>query len=84
MSQIDPQIFSYKKCTFKVNKGKEGTGRVVMWRLLNIPAVYTMEASLCGGSSTSGMEHFVPLNLENAGKNLCLALLVYSNTNITP
>lgn len=44
--------FSYRKCTFGVSKGKEGTGRVVMWNLLNIPNVYTLEASLCGGQST--------------------------------
>jgi len=49
MSHLSPEFFEYKKCTFGRSFGKEGTGRVVMWKVLDIPAVFTIEASLCGG-----------------------------------
>ena len=60
MSKLGPQIFNYKKCTFSVSKFKEGTGRVCVWKMLKIPAVYTLEASLCGAAKTSNQPHFVP------------------------
>lgn len=53
-----------------------------MWNLLNIPAVYTLEASLCGGGSTGNAPHFTPEHLGLMGKNLCKALLVYLNVPI--
>lgn len=49
MSHLSPEFFEFKKCTFGKSYGKEGTGRVVLWKLLDIPAVFTLEASLCGG-----------------------------------
>ena len=32
MAQISGPLFDYNKCRFKIQKGKEGTGRVVAWR----------------------------------------------------
>lgn len=43
--------FSFKSCKFRVQKSKEGTGRVTMWKL-GIKNSYTMEASF--GGSTLG------------------------------
>ncbi len=40
--------FSYRDCSYHVNKSKGGTGRVVCWREINIAASYTIEASFCG------------------------------------
>ncbi|KAJ1437265.1 hypothetical protein B484DRAFT_324669, partial [Ochromonadaceae sp. CCMP2298] len=40
--------FSYRDCAFRVEASKGGTGRVVCWRELGIPASYTIEASFCG------------------------------------
>lgn len=39
--------FSFPDCRFRVRKNKEGTGRVVMWKM-GINNSYTLEASLCG------------------------------------
>jgi len=40
--------FSFESSRFSVHKSKESTARVSMWRELNIPNVFTMEASFCG------------------------------------
>lgn len=39
--------FSFRDCHFRVRKSKEGTGRVVMWKM-GINNSYTLEASICG------------------------------------
>ncbi|PWA24829.1 hypothetical protein CCH79_00010067, partial [Gambusia affinis] len=51
MSKNAKNKFSYKSCRFKVQKSKEGTGRIVMWRL-GIKNSYTLEATF--GGSTLG------------------------------
>ena len=43
--------FSFRSCKFRVQKSKEGTGRVVMWRL-GVRNSYTMESTF--GGSTLG------------------------------
>eukprot|EP00605_Chrysophyceae_sp_TOSAG23-4_P000392 GSChrysophyteH1.ASY1.ANO1.448.1 assembled CDS len=50
MSDVDGQqsFFSFPDCCFGVGKSKAGTGRVVAWRDLGIPAAYTIELSFCG------------------------------------
>lgn len=50
--------FSFENCKFKVQRNKEGTGRIVVW-MLGVTNSYTMEASF--GGSTIGsrnMTHF--------------------------
>lgn len=39
--------FSMKTCNFAVEKSKEATARVVVWRELGIPLSYTMESTYC-------------------------------------
>jgi hypothetical protein len=52
---------------------------VSLWRLLKIPAVFTLETSLCGGSINSKMPHFTPDNLYTLGEKLCMALIVFQD-----
>ena len=40
--------FSLASCSFVVEKYKESTGRVVVWRQLGVIRSYTMESSYCG------------------------------------
>ena len=77
MSKIHSDYFSYRKCTFGNSRGKEGTGRVAMWKCLNIPAVYTFENSLCGGMPNGAAPHFTPEVLGSNGVALCKALLIF-------
>jgi len=41
-------IFSFQDCSFIVQKAKESTSRVVLWKELGITNAYTLEASFCG------------------------------------
>ncbi|KAG9469549.1 hypothetical protein GDO78_020237, partial [Eleutherodactylus coqui] len=47
LSQIAP-AFSMSSCSFVVEKSKESTARVVVWRELGVQRSYTMESTLCG------------------------------------
>jgi hypothetical protein len=40
--------FSLASCSFVVEKFKESTARVVVWRQLGVVRSYTMESSYCG------------------------------------
>jgi len=40
--------FSLGSCSFVVEKYKESTARVVVWRQLGVIRSYTMESSYCG------------------------------------
>eukprot|EP00826_Nyctotherus_ovalis_P020731 TRINITY_DN1654_c0_g2_i1.p2 TRINITY_DN1654_c0_g2~~TRINITY_DN1654_c0_g2_i1.p2 ORF type:complete len:235 (+),score=65.72 TRINITY_DN1654_c0_g2_i1:249-953(+) len=64
-------FFSYKASKLEVNKAKSSTARVVMWRKLNIPTVYTIETSFYGHKNG---EHFTVRDLCEIGKNVCQAL----------
>lgn len=41
-------MFSYKGCRFKVDGSKVGTGRVVMWKQLQVTHSFTLESSFFG------------------------------------
>ncbi|XP_016840121.1 cytosolic carboxypeptidase 2 isoform X2 [Nasonia vitripennis] len=73
--------FSFENCKFHIEKGKEGTGRVVVW-LMGIQNSYTMEASLGGSKlgSRSGT-HFSTQDYEQIGKAFCETLLDFSDND---
>ncbi|XP_066278740.1 uncharacterized protein [Branchiostoma lanceolatum] len=69
--------FSYNGCKFKVQKSKDGTGRIVMWHT-GIMNAYTMEATFAG--STRGKMkgyHFNTADFEAMGYHFCDTLLDY-------
>ena len=47
MKNICP-VFSFKDCSFVVQKEKEGTARIAVWKEFNLVHTYTLEASFCG------------------------------------
>jgi hypothetical protein len=47
LSKISP-FFSYRFCSFKMQKAKESTLRVTLFKEITSPFVYTLEASFCG------------------------------------
>ncbi|NXS53236.1 CBPC2 carboxypeptidase, partial [Brachypteracias leptosomus] len=74
MSKNAPDKFSFPSCKFKVQRSKEGTGRVVMWRL-GVSNSYTMEVAF-GGSTLGGRSsHFTVEDLKSLGYHLCDTLL---------
>ncbi|XP_029334247.1 cytosolic carboxypeptidase 3 isoform X2 [Mus caroli] len=77
LSKNCPNIFSFSACKFNVQKSKEGTGRVVMWKM-GIRNSFTLEATFCG--STLGNKrgtHFGTKDLESMGYHFCDSLLDY-------
>ncbi|XP_026235696.2 cytosolic carboxypeptidase 3 [Urocitellus parryii] len=77
LSKNCPDKFSFPACKFNIQKSKEGTGRVVMWKM-GIRNSFTMEATFCG--STLGNKrgtHFSTKDLESMGYHFCDSLLDY-------
>ncbi|XP_067902003.1 cytosolic carboxypeptidase 2 isoform X4 [Heterodontus francisci] len=75
MSKNAVDKFSYQSCKFKVQKCKEGTGRIVMWKM-GIAHSYTMETTFAG--STLGNRratHFSTEDLKSLGYHFCDTLL---------
>lgn len=70
--------FSFEDCKFKIQKNKEGAGRVVMW-MMGICNSYTMEASFCGTimSGARSETHFSTQDFELMGRSFCQTLLDY-------
>ncbi|XP_061678357.1 cytosolic carboxypeptidase 2 [Syngnathoides biaculeatus] len=75
--------FSFKSCKFQVQKSKEGTGRVAMWRL-GIKNSYTMEVTF-GGSTLGDRKgtHFSTQDLKSLGFCFCDTLLDYCDPDPT-
>jgi hypothetical protein len=65
-------FFSFKDCLFKMEKSKETTARIVVYRELGINNSYTLEASFYGPSSGTcpDIEHFGKEHMAEAGKAL--------------
>ncbi|RVE52526.1 hypothetical protein evm_002920 [Chilo suppressalis] len=67
--------FSFENCKFRIQRSKEGTGRVVVW-MLGVANSYTMEASFGGSELGSRMStHFSVQDFESLGKTFCETLL---------
>ncbi|XP_078113711.1 cytosolic carboxypeptidase 2 [Sander vitreus] len=83
MSKNASNKFSFKSCKFRVQKGKEGTGRIAMWRL-GIKNSYTMEATF-GGSTLGDRRgtHFTTQDLKSLGFYFCDTLLDYCDPDPT-
>ncbi|XP_074638713.1 uncharacterized protein LOC141897150 isoform X3 [Acropora palmata] len=77
ISKNAPTQFSYEGCKFKIQKSKEGTGRIVMWNL-GIMNSFTLEATFCGSSlGKRAGNHFNTADFESMGYHLCDTLLDY-------
>ncbi|XP_057659517.1 cytosolic carboxypeptidase 2-like isoform X4 [Diorhabda carinulata] len=67
--------FCFESCKFKIQKNKEGTGRVVMW-MMGIANSYTLETSLAGSTLGARADtHFSIQDFEQMGKTFCQTLL---------
>ncbi|XP_075213726.1 nna1 carboxypeptidase [Lycorma delicatula] len=73
--------FSFESCKFRIQRSKEGTGRVVIW-MMGVANSYTMEASF-GGSTlgTRNQTHFTTQDYEAMGRAFCETLLDFCDEN---
>nr|KAF6331458.1 ATP/GTP binding protein 1 [Pipistrellus kuhlii] len=75
LSHIAP-AFCMSSCSFVVEKSKESTARVVVWREIGVQRSYTMESTLCGcdQGKYKGLQ-IGTRELEEMGAKFCLGLL---------
>uniref|UniRef100_A0A8C3R2N7 Cytosolic carboxypeptidase 2 n=1 Tax=Cyanoderma ruficeps TaxID=181631 RepID=A0A8C3R2N7_9PASS len=73
LSKNAPDKFSLSSCKFQVQKSKERTGRVSMWRL-GVSHSYTLEVAFSGSTLGEG-SHFSVEDLKSLGHLLCDTLL---------
>ncbi|XP_075620987.1 cytosolic carboxypeptidase 4 [Balearica regulorum gibbericeps] len=69
--------FVMNSCSFLVEKSRESTARVVVWREMGVLRSYTMESTYCGCSH--GLYKGLQLGtqeLEEMGSKFCLGLLI--------
>jgi cytosolic carboxypeptidase protein 2/3 len=60
--------FSFEQSRFSMSRTKDGTARVAMFKELNIPNIFTMEASFCGADKGKFKDqHFTTEYLMMAG-----------------
>ncbi|XP_055047634.2 cytosolic carboxypeptidase 2 [Misgurnus anguillicaudatus] len=83
MSKNAKDKFSFRSCKFKMHKSKEGTGRIVMWRL-GIRNSFTMESTF-GGSTLGDRKgtHFSIRDLKSMGYCFCDTLLDFCDPDPT-
>jgi hypothetical protein len=76
--QVAPHLFAYEDCNFKVQKSKESTARVVVFREFNLVNSFTLEASFAGPSmgDDEGF-HYGSQRLQDMGVAFCQGLLEY-------
>lgn len=70
-------VFSWQNCSFVVEKAKETTARMVVWRQIGVIRSYTMESSYCGIDKDGKYkdQHISTTMLEDMGQKFCEALL---------
>ncbi|XP_054033942.1 cytosolic carboxypeptidase 1 isoform X2 [Dryobates pubescens] len=75
LSQTAP-AFCMGSCSFVVEKSKESTARVVVWREIGVQKSYTMESTLCGcdQGKYKGLQ-IGTRELEEMGAKFCVGLL---------
>ena len=66
--------FSYGDSCFSVQKDKEGTARVALFKEIKIPEIFTLEASFCG---PTGGANFTDGEYEKLGMKLCEGISAY-------
>lgn len=71
LHQIAP-AFSYSKTSFEIEKNRETTARVTIWREFNLKLSYTMEASQAGCDEGPYMDLHMNINhLKEMGAKFC-------------
>ena len=72
--------FSFNGCNFTVQKARESTARVVMWREFNLINSFTLETTFCGPTDGRYQDcHFTINILKECGRLFCRTLLDYAS-----
>ena len=86
LSKLSP-FFSFEYSRFGVQKSKESTARVAVYKELQgaVPNVFTMESSFCGNDhGPFAGHHFTVANFMSVGRDFCRTLLIYCGIPVPP
>lgn len=73
-------MFGFEDCYFAVQKNKETTARVVMWREFSLVNSYTLEVSFLGPNrGENAGTHFNTKHLQTIGRVFCKTLADYAS-----
>ena len=79
-----PDAFSFAMSSFKVQKSKENTARVVCWREFGLINSFTLEASFGGPSEgANAWDHFGVKDFEGMGAKFVETILDFCNPDTT-
>ena len=72
--------FRFDSCNFQVQKAREATARVVMWKEFSLINSFTLETTFCGPTEGRLQDcHFTINTLKECGKQFCRTLLDYAS-----
>jgi ribosomal protein L24E len=78
LSRLSGSLFQFRRCQFRMQKSKQGTGRITVRKHYNILNSFTLEASFCGtDTSPSGGFFYSATDLEKVGENIGRSLYEY-------
>lgn len=72
-------VFDIRSCKFAVEKGKLGTGRVVVWKDFEVTNSFTLENSFYGYDYGEAFKEFTVDELKKLGSDMMLAINQYQN-----
>lgn len=73
MSNCSP-AFSSELCDYKVERSRESTARITVWREFSVKRSYTLETSYCGcDQGPYKGYHFDTIHFQEIGANFCIA-----------
>lgn len=76
-------LFNYDDCSFAVQKSKENTARIVLWREIGLVNSYTMEASFAGATMGPNKgNQFASRDFESMGRSFCTCIIRYCNATL--
>ena len=83
LGQMNP-YFCYDYSRFGVQKSKESTARVALYKeLVDVPNIFTMESSFAGcDEGPAAGKHLTTDMLETLGHDSCRAILIYCNMHV--
>ena len=70
-------VFDMNSCKFKVEKGKLGTGRVVIWKDYEVTNSFTLENSFHGFDYGDQFKEFTPFDFRKLGADILSSVHQY-------
>ena len=68
---------TFKDCQFAIQKSKENTARIALWKEFSIDNIFTLEASFYGYNDQNKIVHFTKEDYRNLGIDLCKSIFIY-------